>query len=99
MIMQDYRESFPRSSFVTREQGSFLCGQMLKNLRRPLRRIVNRDGLSEEDNWDTFLDFEFTNVLLLSVSQLMEKTDFRTKAMQAAKGRINVKRERKKGEN
>ena len=94
--MQDYRESFRRSSDVTRDQGFFLCGQMLDFLHRPLRRIVARDSLPEEDDWDALLEFDFTNVQLLSVSQFMEKTEFRTKAMRAAKGRINAEKEKSK---
>ena len=42
------------------------------------------------------LEFDFTNVQLLSVSQFIEKTEFRTKAMRPAKGRINVEREKNK---
>ena len=95
VIMQDYRESFRRSSFVRRDQGFFLSGQMLDFLHRLLRRIVTRDCLPEEDDWDVFLEFDFTNAQFLSVSQFTEKTEFRTKAMRAAKGRINVERERK----
>ena len=96
VIMRDYRESFRRSSDVRRDQGFFLCGQMLDFLHRLLRRIVARDSLPEEDDWDALLEFDFTNVQLLSVSQFMEKTEFRTKAMRAAKGRINVEREKSK---
>ena len=80
-IMQDYRESFRRSSVVKRDQGFFLCGQMFDFLHRLLRRIVTRDCLPEEDNWDALLEFDFTTVQLLSVSQFMEKTEFRIKAM------------------
>ena len=65
---------------------------MLDFLRRLLRRIVTRDCLPEEDDWDALLEFDFTNAQLLSVSQFMEKTEFRTKALRAAKGRINVER-------
>ena len=96
VIMQDYRESFRRSSVVRRDQGFFLCGQMLDFLHRLLRRIVTRDCLPEENDWDALLGFDFTSVQLLSVSQFMEKTEFRTKAMRAAKGRINVEREKNK---
>ena len=94
--MQDYREPFRRSSDVRRDQGFFLCGQMLDFLHRLLRRIVTRDCLSEENDWDAFLEFDFTSVQLLSVSQFMENTDFYTKAMRAAKGRINVEPEKNK---
>ena len=96
VIMQDYRESFRRSSDVRRDRGFFLCGQMLDFLHRLLRRIVTRDCLPDEEDWDSLLEFDFTNVQLLSVSQFMEQTEFRTKAMRAAKGRINVEREKNK---
>ena len=94
--MQDYRESFRRSSDVKRDQGFFLCGQMLDFLHRLLRRIVTRDCLPEEDAWDALIEFDFTNAQFLSVSQFMEKTEFRTKAMRAAKGRINVEKKKNK---
>ena len=97
VIMQDYRESFGRSSDVRRDHGFFLCGQMLDFLHRLLRRIVTRECLLEEnDDWGGLLEFDFTCVELLSVSQFMEKTEFRTKALPAAKGRINVEREKNK---
>ena len=96
VVMQDYRESLRWSSDVRRDQGFFLCGQMLDFLHRLLRRIVARDSLPEEDDWDALLEFDFTNVHMLSVSQFIEKIEFRTKAMRAAKGRLNVEREKNK---
>ena len=81
VIMQDYREFFRQSSDVRRDQGFFLCGQMLDFLHRLLEKIVTRDSLPEEDDWDALLEFDFKNAELLSVSQLMEKTEFRTNAM------------------
>ena len=69
---------------------------MLDFLHRLLRRIVSRKSLPEENDWDALQEFEFINAQLLSVSQFMEKTEFRTKAMRAAKGRINVEREKSK---
>ena len=96
VIMQDYRESFGRSSDVRRDHGFVLCGQMLDFLHSLLRRIVTRECLPEGNDWDALLEFDFTNVQLLSVSQFMEKTEFRTKAMRAAQGRINVEREKNK---
>ena len=93
VIMQDFWESFRQPSDVRRDQGLFLFGQMLDFLHRLQRKIVTRDCLPEEDDWASLLDFGFTNVQLLSVSQLKEKTEFRTKAMRAAKGRIKVERE------
>ena len=94
--MQDYRETFGRSSAVRRDHGFFLCGQMLDFFHRLSGRIVARESLPEENDWYALLEFDFTNVLLLSLSQFMEKTEFPTKAMRAAKGRINVEREKNK---
>ena len=94
--MQDYREAFRRAATLKRDQGFFLCGQMLDFLHRLLRRIVSRKSLPEENDWDALREFEFMNAQLLSVSQFMEKTEFRTKAMRAAKGRINVEKEKSK---
>ena len=45
---------------------------------------------------NALLEFDFTGVELLSISKFMEKTEFRTEAMRAAKGRINVKKEMSK---
>ena len=93
-MLQDYREAFRRSVTVKRDQGFFLCGQMLDFLHRLLRCIVSRESLSEENGWDALLGFEFIDAQLLPVSQFMEKTEFRSKAMRAAKGRINVEKEK-----
>ena len=65
---------------------------MLDFLHRLLRRIVSRESLPDENYWDVLLGFEFVDAQLLTVSRFMEKTEFRTKAMSAAKGRINVER-------
>ena len=96
VTMQCYRESFWRSSVVRRDEGFFLCGQTLGFLHRLLPRIVTRGCLSEEDDWDALLDFDFRNIQLLSVSWFMAKTEIRTKTMRAAKGRINVERGKNK---
>ena len=69
---------------------------MLDFLHRLLRRIVSRESSPEENYWDVLLGFEFIDAQLLSVSQFMEKTEFRSKAMRAAKGRINVEKEKSK---
>ena len=69
---------------------------MLDVLHRLLRCIVSRESLPDENDWDALLGFEFVDAQLLTVSQFMEKTEFRTKAMRAAKGRINVEREKSK---
>ena len=65
-------------------------------LQRLLRRTVSRESLPEEPDWDALLGFEFIDAQLLSISQFMEKTELRTKAMRAAKGRIKVEKEKSK---
>ena len=69
---------------------------MVDSFLHLLLRVVVRDSLPEKTDWDGLLSFDFTNVQLLSVSQLMEKTEIRTKAMRAVKGRITAEREKKK---
>ena len=80
-MLQDYREACRRAATVKRDQGFFLCGQMLDFLHRLLRRIVSRESLPEENDWDASRDIEFIDAQLLSVSQFMEKTEFRTKEL------------------
>ena len=96
VIFQDYREAFRRAATVKRDQVFFLCGQMLDFLHRLLRRIVSRESLPEENDWDALLRVEFVDAHLLTVSQFMEKTEFHTKVMRAAKRRNNVEREKSK---
>ena len=93
VVMQDYWESFRRLSDVRRDEG-FLGGQILDFVHRLIGRIVTRDCLPEKDDWDALLEFDITNAQLLSVSHFMEKTEFRTKAVRAAKERLNVEREK-----
>ena len=88
--------SFRLSSVVRSDHGCFLCRQMLDFLHCPLLRITNRDGLSEEDNLDALMEFDFMNAQVLSVSQLVEKIGFCAKAMRASKGWISVETEKHK---
>ena len=80
---------------MLQETKGSLCGQILDSRHRLLRTIVSRDCLPEDD-WDALLEFDFTNAQLLSMSQFMEKTEFRTKAMRAARRRIHSEREKNK---
>ena len=50
VIVQDYREAFKRSICPRRDQGFFLCGEMLNFVHRLLRRIVERDTLPDEND-------------------------------------------------
>ena len=71
-----------------------MCGRVLENLNRLHRRIISRESLPEEYDWDALIGFEFIDAQLLSISQFMEKTEFRTKSMRAESGRINVEKEK-----
>ena len=81
---------------MKRDQGFFLCGQLSDFLHCLLRFIVSRESLPEENHWDALLGFEFVDAQLLTVALFIERTGFRTKAMRAARGRINVKMEKSK---
>ena len=69
---------------------------MLDFLHRLLRRIISPESLPEENDWDALLGFKFVDAQLFTISQFKDKTEFRTKAMRAAKGRINVEKEKSK---
>ena len=79
---------------MKRDKGFILCGQMLVFLHRLLRGIISREILPEENDLDALLGFEFVDAQMLSISEFMEKTEFRTKAMRPAKGRINVQKDK-----
>ena len=96
VIVQDYREAFKRSSCPRRDQGFNLCGQMLDFLHRLLRRIVERDTLPDESDWETLRQHDFTSTKFLDVPSFMEKTEFRAKVMRVAKSKTDVEREKSK---
>ena len=52
---------------MKRDQGFFLCGQMLDFLHRLLRRIISQESWPQEDDWDALLGFEFVDAQLLSI--------------------------------
>ena len=92
VILQDYHEAFKRSSCPRRDQDFFLCGQMLKFLHRLLRRIVERDTLPDESDWETLRQYDFTEKTFLDVPSFVEKTEFRAKAMRVWKSKNDVER-------
>ena len=94
--MQEYREAFKRSTVPSRDQGFFLCGQMCNFLHRLLRRIVSRDCLPSEWDWDALRFFDFAVSELLGIPEFMQKTEFRFKVLKLAKSKIDVERERGK---
>ena len=96
VIVQDYREAFKRSSCPRRDQGFFLCGQMLNFLHRLLRRIVERETLPDESDWEALRQYDFIETKFLDVPSFMEKIEFRAKAMRVAKSKIDVEREKLK---
>ena len=96
VIVQDYSEAFKRSSCPRRDQGFFVCGQLLNFLHRLLRRIVERDTLPDESDWEALRHFDFIETKFLDVPSFMEKTEFRAKALRVAKSKIDVEREKSK---
>ena len=52
---------------------------MLDLLHRLLRRIVSRESLPEENEWDALLGFEFIDAQLLSISHFMRSLSFARK--------------------
>ena len=96
VIVQEYREAFKWSTVPSGDQGLFLCGQMCDFLHRLLRRIVSRDCLPSEWNWDALRSFDFSVGELLGIPEFMWKTEFRSKVLKVAKSKIDVERERGK---
>ena len=96
VFVHDYLEAFKRSSCPRRDQGFFLCGQMLNFLHRLLRRIVERDTLPDENDWEAIRQYDFIATKFLDVPSFMEKTEFGAKAMRVLNSKIDVERERLK---
>ena len=96
VIVQDYREAFRRLLCPRRDQGFFLCGQMLIFLHRLLQRIVERDTLPDENDWEALRQYDLIDTKFLDVASFKEKTEFWAKAMREAKSKIDVERERSK---
>ena len=67
-------------------------------LHRLLRRIVSRNCLPAEWDWDALRSFDFAVSELLDIPEFMQKTEFRAKVLKVARSKIDVERERgKKG--
>ena len=96
VIVQDYREAFKRSSCPRRDQGFFLCVQMLNFLHRLLRRIGERETLPDENDWEALRQKDFIDTKFLDVPSFMEQTEFQAKSMRVAKSKIDVEREKSK---
>ena len=96
VIVRGYREAFKLSSCPRRDQAFFLCGQMLNFLHRLLRRIVQRETLPDENDWEALRQYDFIDTKFLDVPSFMEKIEFRAKAMWVAKSKTDVEREKPK---
>ena len=96
MIVQEYREAFKRSLVPSRDQGFFLCGQLCDFSHRLPRRIVSRDCLPSEWDWDALRSFDFAVSELLGIPEFMQKTEFRSQVLKVAQSKIDVERERGK---
>ena len=96
VIVQECREAFKHSTVPSRDQGFFLCGQMCDFLHRLLRRVVSRDCVLSEWDWDALRSFEFFMGELLGIPEFMRKTEFRSKVLKVAKSKIDAERERGK---
>ena len=96
VIIQDHREAFKQTSCPKPDHGCFLCGQMLDFLHRLLRRIVERDILRDETDWEALRQYDFTSTEMLDVPTFMEQSDFRAKIMRVAESKINVERKKSK---
>ena len=67
---------------------------MLNLLHRLLRRIVERETLPDENDWEAVRQYDFIETEFLDVPFFMEKTEFRATAMRVAKSKNDVKREK-----
>ena len=90
IIVQGYRDTFKPSSCPMRDQGFLLCGQMFDFLHPLLRRVVERDTLRDENDWEALRQKDFIETEFLYVPSFMEKTEIRAKAMRVAKSKTDV---------
>ena len=57
---------------------------------------MSRSCLPDETDWDALRSFNFAVGEFLTIPELMQKTEFRAKALKFAKSNIDVERERGK---
>ena len=96
VIVHHYCEAFKRYSCPRRDQGFFQCGEMLNFLHLLLRRIMERETLPDENDWEALRQYDFIDTKFVDVPSFMEKTEFRAKAMRVAKSKIDVERVKSK---
>ena len=96
MVVQDYGEAFKRSAIPVCDQGFFLCRQRCDFLHRLLRRMVPRNCLPDEWDWDALCSFDFAVGELFSIPKFIQKIENRAKALKVAGSKIDAERERGK---
>ena len=69
---------------------------MLDFLHRLLHRILQRNNLPADKDWQELRDFYFSSVEFLDVPSFIEKTKLRAKAMRVAKSKTDFDREKGK---
>ena len=69
---------------------------MLNFLHCLLRRIVERDTLPDENDWEALRQYDFIETKFLDVPSFMEKTELRAKAIRLTKSKNDVEREKSK---
>ena len=68
---------------------------MLDSLHRLLRRIVERDTLLDENEWEALRHYDFIDTNFLYVPYFMDKTEIRAKAMRVAKPKNDVEKSKR----
>ena len=96
MIVQDYREAFKRLVVPMLDQGFSLCGQICDFLHRLLLRIVTRNCLPNEWDWEALRSSDFAVGELLSIPEFMQKTESPAKVLKVARSMIDIESERGK---
>ena len=69
---------------------------MLDFLHQLLERIVERDTLPDESDWEMLRHYDFTSTKFIDELFFIEKTEFPAKVMRVAKSKIDAEREKSK---